>query len=323
MGKFKQKFTTMLRGRNFASGLLVAIIIAAVVFLNIICYTLSSYFKLYFYVPEEVDFSISDTFREKFTDASERLGKRVTVTFCMDESDLKSHSTGEYVYQTAQKFAEKYPSLITLRYVNIYRMSDADGNDVSEELKTYSTDAKGNPTSIKPHSVIFSTDSSFRVVTDGLTNVGFSDFYTLDSSSNVTSYKGEETFAAMVSWVLSEKHGTAYFTVGHGETASASLYSVLTAAGYYVDTVNLRDSKSSGVPSDAELIIISNPINDFEKSSAGSSVTFVTSELDRLRSYRDNGGAIFVTLDSYSTRLYALYEFLGEYGISLSTTSDG
>ena len=310
----------MLRGRNFASGLLVAIVIAAVVFVNIICYTLSSYFELYFYVPDEIDFSISDTFKEKFDDASERLGKKVTVTFCMDESDIKNHSTGEYVYNTAKKFAEKYPDLISLRFINIYRMSDADGNDVSEELEIYKKDGKGNPNSIKTHSVIFSTDSSYRVVTDGVSSVGFSDFYTLDSGLNATSYNGEEVFASMVSWVLTENHGTAYFTVGHGETASASLYNVLTAAGYYVDTVNLRDSKGGGIPDDAELIIISNPINDFEKSGEGSAVI---SEIDRLRHYREEGGSIFVTVDSYSTRLYALYEFLGEYGVSLLKSDDG
>ncbi|MBQ8879244.1 MAG: Gldg family protein [Clostridia bacterium] len=317
MGNFKQKLTSVLRGRNFASGLLVALLIAAVVFINIICYTLSDYFKLYFYVPEQVDFSISDTFREKFTDASGRLGKKVTVTFCMDETDVKNHSTGEYVYNTAKKFEEKYPELISLRFINIYRMSDADGNDVSEELEIYKKDVKGNPTLIKPHSVIFSTDTSYRVVTDGVTKIGFSDFYTLDSSLSVTSYNGEEVFASMVSWVLTEKHGTAYFTVGHGETASASLYNVLTAAGYYVDTLNLRDSKVLAVPEDAELVVVSNPVNDFEEGSS------VKSELDKLRHYRDNGGSVFVTLDSYATRLYALYEFIGEYGISLKTTENG
>ena len=321
MNNFKQKFTSFLRGRNFASGLLVAIIIAAVVFVNVICYTLSSYFELYLYVPEEPDFSISDTFSEVFERASDEGGKRVTVTFCKSEDEVIADSTGSYVRETALRFKEKYPELITIRYINLITKYDCNtGEDVADELEIYKKDMKGKDNVLHNTSVIFSTDTSWRVMTGIVSGVGYADFYTLNSSYYITSYNGEEKFASMVAWVLNDNHGTAYFTVGHGESASPELNSVLTCAGYYVSTLNLKDSSLNSVPEDAELIVISNPTTDIERGKAGSGVI---AEYELIKSYTEGGGDIFVTVDPYAKRLPNLYSLLEEYGISVKKTEGG
>ncbi len=325
MNNFKQKFTSFLRGRNFASGVFVAIVIAAVVFVNIICYTLTDALGLYFYSVEKPDFSISDTFEELFLEA-EADGERVTVTFCMEEDDLKSHSTGSYVYETAKRFAEKYDGFISLRFVNLITMYDADGNDVSVELENYKKDMRGNDTPLSKSSVVFRSGENYKVVTDYTTGVGYADFFTLDSAGYVTSYVGEETFASMVGWVLTDDHGTAYFTVGHGETANRSLYTALNCAGYYVDTINLRDKKITidqmqKKLDEADLILISNPTTDFERSAEGSGVT---AELDLLDYYARGGGSFFVTLDPYSSevKLANIFGLLASYGISMLDYED-
>ena len=321
MNNFKQKFTSFLRGRNFASGLLVAIIVAAVVFVNVICYTLSSFFGLYLYVPEEPDFTIGDTFSDMFREASEQGGKRVTVTFCKSEEEVIADSTGNYVRETALRFAEKYPELIKIRYINLITKYDTKtGEDVADELEIYKKDMKGKDNVLHKTSVIFSTDTSWRVLTGIVSGVGYADFYTLDSSYYITSYNGEEKFASMVAWVLSDDHGTAYFTVGHGESASPELNSVLTCAGYHVSTLNLKDSKLTSIPEDAELIIISNPTTDIERGKFGSGVV---AEYELIKSYAEGGGDIFVTVDPYAKRLPNLYALLEEYGISVSKTEDG
>lgn len=337
MNNFKQNFTAFLRGRNFASGLLVAIILASVVFVNIICYTITEAFELYIYSPVKPNFEISDTFDEVFREA-EKNGEKITVSFCMEEDDLKVHATGSYVYETAKKFAEKYDGFLNIRYINLITMYDEDGNDVSEALQKYKTDLNGKETPIVKGSVIFSSgegnDENYRVVNDYATTAGYSDFYTLDSSGYATSYNGEEVFASIMNWVLTDEHPTAYFTVGHGETASQSLYTLLTCAGYYVDTINLRatDDYGDGVKeksvaeklAEAELIIISNPTTDFERRAEGASVNMDT-EIDFLMDYAERGGSFFITLDPYISekKLSTLYGFLKDYGISLKNSEHG
>ena len=61
MNNFKQKFTSYLKGQDFSATVLTAIVIAAVVFVNILIYTLSTVFPLYLYSPEEDDLSISSS----------------------------------------------------------------------------------------------------------------------------------------------------------------------------------------------------------------------------------------------------------------------
>ena len=323
MNSMKERLSGFVRSRSFTSSAFAVMIIAAALLVNIILSTLTSAFGWYFYPEEQPDLSISDTFTEKFNEAKAR-GEKVTVTFCMDENDVKIHSTGSYVYQTAQNFVEKYGSFITLRYVNLVTMYDQDGNDVSEELELYKKDMRGNEQEIYRSSIIFRSGNNYNVLTDRTSGVGYVDFYTLNSEGYVTSYRGEEVFGSMINWVLSDDHGEAYFTIGHGETANQSLQTALVCAGYYVDTVNLKDNKKDddGVRvavkklESADLIIISNPTTDFEKRADGSSVV---TELELLREYAKDGGSFFVTIDPYVTneKMANLFGFLSDFGIEM------
>ena len=314
MSNFKQKFTSYVQGRRFSSNALTAIIIAAVVFVNIIVYTVGSFFGLYLYSPEKIDFSIGDASAPLFEEAISN-GEKVKITFCMYEEALASHSTGFYVGETAKAFRDKYPELVELEYVNIMTQLDSDGKPV--DLSIYKKDMRGNDTVLANTSVIFSSGKNYRVVTDVYTSSGFADFYTLDSSLYMTSYNGEELFTSMVAWVLNDDHGVAYFTSGHGESATVNLYNLLACAGYYVDQINLRDKDSIGVPEDADLVVISNPTTDFERGSS------IISEMDMLDEYASKGGCFFVTVDPLMQKLPTFYSFLESYGISLFKTSDG
>lgn len=319
----KERFSGFIRQRKFTSSAFAVMVVVAVLLVNIILSTLTTAFDWYFYPQEQPDLSISDTFTEKFNEAKVR-GEKVTVTFCMDENEVKTHSTGAYVYETAQKFVEKYGSFITLRYINLVTMYDQDGNDVSEELELYKKDMRGNEQPIYKSSIIFRSENSYNVVTDRTSGIGYVDFYTLNSEGYVTSYRGEEVFGSMINWVLNDDHGNAYFTVGHGESANQSLQTALICAGYYVDTINLKDNKkdADGVREvvkkleGADLIIISNPTTDFEKKLEGSSVV---TELELLRSYARDGGSFFVTIDPYVTneKMANLFGLLSDFGISM------
>ena len=323
MNKFKQKLSAYFRGRNFTSLVLVSIVICAVVFLNMILYMLTSAFGWYLYSPEELDLSITDSSDALFADAES--GMEVTVTFCMFESELKEHSTGSFVYKTALQFAERYPDLIKLKYANIYTRvyDDLERTPFNPDAYAKGTYPDGTEYDniILPTSVIFEckqTDGAsvvwqdYKVVTDVYTSTGFGSFSTLasdGSSITETSYNGEEVFASMVHWVMTKEHGTAYVTVGHGEIADPSLSSALTSAGYYVKYLDLKEED---VPTDAEIVVISNPRHDFERGASGTDT-----ELERLESYRNRGGSFYVTLDPLADKLVNLEGFLSGYGLSV------
>ena len=313
MNNIKQRLTSYFKGRNFPSAVLTAIFVAVVVFINIIIYTLSGVLPLYLYSPVEDDMSISsasDALFEKHI----RAGREVTITFCSYEDVVSSHDTGRFVLETAREFEKRYEGFIKLRFVNAITKLDSEGKSVAEELMIYQN---GGSNAISETSVIFSTETSYRVLTDTYSGTGYVDFYTLDDQLYITSYNGEETIAASVLWALSEDHGTAYMTTGHGETANGTLYNILTAAGYNVRELNLR---KNDVPEDAELVIISNPISDFERGAEGS--TLIT-EYDRLKAYSGRGGSFMVFLDPTVKTLPILEGFISEFGISFSTIDSG
>ena len=298
--------------RNVSGAAITALIIAVAVAVNSVIYALTNTFGLYLYSPQYDDLTISGHTDEMFAEDIDR-NRKVTVTFCLDEDSLSMHPMGAYVLETARQFEEKYPGLISLRFVNVitglYKENASDKEFKIFDFEKY-TDEN---TVFRTNSVIFESETSYRVVTDNYTNNGFGDFFSLDSTGNPTAYIGEEVFASMVSWVLQTEHKKAYFTQNHGETAELAFAKMLACAGYEVDFINLRQVKY--VPDDCDLLIISNPTSDFERGSENSNIQ---TEIDRLRAYVEKGGNVYVAIDPYARRLESLESFLAEYGITIA-----
>lgn len=316
MNNFKQKLSAAVHGRNLPSAAVTAIIIASVILLNLILYTIGTNYQMYLRFDEEPDMSISSAADESFTAAQSR-GEQVTVTFCMYRDDVKNHTTGKYVLDTAEQFAKKYPSFIKIKHINIITQLDDSGNFI--DIEAYEKYAEENEVSLSRYSVIFECGDKIKIVTDTYSSLGYADFFTFDNSGNASSYSGEETFASMVNFVAREGETKyAYFTTGHSELPSLSLYNVLTRAGYIVKELNLR--KVDKIPDNAGLVVISNPLSDFERAAEGSSLH---SEIERMRAYADRGGNFLVTLDPYASRLPVLESFLSDFGFAFNRTESG
>jgi hypothetical protein len=316
MNNFKEKFGKMLRGRALPATAVTVILIVSVMILNMILYTVGENYPLYLRFEDKVDLSISDASDENFRDAIAR-GEKVTVTFCMYRDVIEKHTTGQRVLVTAEEFRDKYPELINLRFINIITQLDTEGNFV--DLAPYEKYSEENNVPLSRYSVIFECGNKVKILTDNYTSAGFADFFTLDVNGNVTSYSGEETFATTVNYVMRPgETKCAYFTVGHSESPSISLYTVLSRAGYTVKEINLR--KVDKVPDDAGLLIISNPVSDFERAAEGSNLR---SEIEKMRAYAERGGNFLVTLDPIVPEAPILYSFLEEFGISANRTDDG
>lgn len=312
MGKLKTRLSAWVRGENFKSEILTVIVVGVLVAANIIIYVLGSFFGWYLYTPYTDDLTISGATDELFADAVAD-GRRVTIMFCQAEDDILTHSTGNFVLNTAKQLQEKHSGLIELEFVNIITKRDSQGRYV--DLSKYQTEGEGGEKiPIYKSSVIFISGENYKVVTDMYTSAGYVDFYTLDAEGNAISYNGEEMLASMVRWVLTSEHKTAYFTTFHGETADTGFRNMLVSSGYNVSTINL---KTQEIPADAELIVISNPKNDFERAAAG---TDITTEIERLRKFMNNGGNLYVALDPYVDKLPVLESFIAEYGIEFATS---
>lgn len=311
MSNFKRKIGDALGSDRFSSSTLTAFFLAVVITLNVILYIIVEFFGLYFHNTETADLTLSGTTDSLFASAIEEK-KKVKISFCLSEEDVKSHSTGNYVYQTAKYFEERYPEFIELDFINL--ITRRNKNNELVDLSKYKTDMLGNETPIYKSSVIFECGNNYRVMSDTYSAAGFAPFYTLDAENVITSYNGEEVIAAIISWVLADEHKTAYFTQYHGETAEIAFSNLLACAGYYVEIIDLRKNE---VPSDADLVVISNPTSDFEAAREGSGIR---AEIDRLRTYMSGGGNLYVALDPYVKTLPVLEGFLAEHGIKFSVT---
>ena len=309
------KLGQLFGSRGTASVALTAAVIAVVVAFNAVIYALTVLLGLYLYSPESEDLSISGSTDALFAEAIEK-NKEVTLTFCMPEKDIREHATGSFVYKTATALRDRYGDFIRLRFVNLYTHRDDNGERV--DLEGYKVDLRGEETSLRTNTVIFSSGENYRVLTDDYSGAGFADFFVLDGEGSAYAYVGEEIIASMICWVLQDYHGTAYITQNHGETADITFSTVLACAGYYVDVINLRTQKQ--VPEDAELLIISNPVTDFERGADRS----ITAEIEVLNDYLSGGGSLYVALDPYARRLPNLEGLLAEWGITVDgATRDG
>ncbi len=315
MNIIKRKAGDAVKSDKLSAGTMTALVIAAVMAFNVLLYILVELFGLYFYVNKRDDVSLSGNTDALFAEAIED-GKKVKISFCIgDTKSLAQDDAGGFVYETAKHFEERYQGFIELDYINIVTKMNKDGELV--DLDKYTTGMDGEKVGINRASVIFESGDNYRVLTDNGGN--FTSFYTVNSSGEPTSYNGEEIMAAAVGWVLRDEHNKVYFTQYHGETADYALSNLLFCAGYYVDVIDLRKSY---VPSDADLVIISNPTGDFETAREGSEIK---AEIQKLDIYMQGGGNLFVTLDPYVKSLPVLEGFLEKWGIKFSSTelSDG
>ena len=311
MNKLKEKLSSLNRKGRLTSTSVTALLLGLVIVINVIVYVCTVNFNLYLYSTDDYDLTISGSTDAFFADDLGR-GEKVTVLFC-DSKDTIETSSDEvhFFHETALQFAERYPELIELEYVNIITKRDSSGNIV-ENLQDYRTVGEdGTVYPLYKTSVIFISDKNHRVIHDVASSV-FSSNRNNSSTVTHTSYNGEEVFASMVSWVLGGEHKTAYFTTYHGEIVDVAFANMLSCSGYDIKTIDLRKNE---IPDDAGVIIISNPKKDFERAAEGSGSR---SEIEKLREYMQDGGRLYVAIDPYVKKLTVLEEFVAEFGISIS-----
>ena len=281
----------------------IASFLAAVCMLNVFINALTSKYGWYFYTEPKYEHVIGDASDRVLANVDRT--KKTEIFFCMPSEELKANSAYSLVWESACQFAERYEFVETPKTLNTFIDT--------KKIDSYVKDENGNTINeISEETVIVDCGGNFRVV-------GLSDFFDLDQNQYITSYRGEEAWAYLIRYVMTENHPKALFTANHGEQSTQAMLSALLFSGYDAKTVNLTVDE---IDEDAEFIFICSPLYDFETAAEGSSAK---AEIQKLSDFIDRGGNLVVIKDPYAGKLNNLEKLLSDYGMSINygIVSDG
>ena len=280
------------------NALFICLVLAVTVMANVIVSDLAALFGWYFYTSERYEYTVSGQTDTLF----EGIDEEVRIIFCTSEDNLKSSANSRLVWESALQLAERH-DFIKIEYLNLWLNPG--------EVKAYR--GEDGKQSINESTVIFQRGSGKGgEYGNDYVLQSMELFYVLDESSYPLAYVGEKVFAASILWITKYEKPIAYYTTNHGESSSSSFYSMLTYAGYDLRPLDLiRDE----IDDRAEMIIVSNPLYDFERSAEGS---LYLSEIDKLESFLDRGGSLYVTIDPDTPKLRNLEALLGDWGMTLA-----
>ena len=322
MKKFFERIKAAFVAEGRFSPAITAVLLAILIAGNGIVYALTTYFGLYLHASDLESVALSEAPDTLFKELKQK-GRKVEILFCMSEDELAYHDTGAFVQHTAKQMAERYADVVTVKYLNLLTHIDSDRKNRSAEIEEYKkTMVEGEV--LRTTSVVFTYTSasgqkSYRVLTDN-TDIGFASFFMMDAAGNALAYQGEELLSAMSVLSTDKTAKNAYFTQYHGEIVDVSLTTLLSCAGYNINVLNLRDAER--VPEDCDLLVISAPQTDFEEAAEG--LDGVRTEIERLTTYVENGGHLFVTTHSYLKNPLTNFDaFLAGYGIETVKNADG
>ena len=300
----------VLKKRSFKyaslSTVFTAAVLGIVVMVNVIFTVLAARYTLYADLTDTALWTLSDEAKEIIAEAE----GEITITFCHERDYIESSATMRHISNTALEIEKEFPN-VTVRYIN----SILEPQLVSKYKYT-------DVSTIQTTNVIVESGSEFRVYAADA-------FFVTDPTTGSTwAYNGEEIFAAAFLAVTADETPTAYFTIGHGESAPAAFINTIVKAGYDVKTIDLTKEEISD---DCRLIIINDPkydlagYNTYDKDAV--------SEIAKIDRFLEDDGTLMVFKDSETGYLKNLEEFLYEWGVVFgdgvvvdtanSVTSDG
>lgn len=319
----KEKRPKKLRNQAFLkrgsySLAITAAVIAGAIVLNILVGALANRFVLEFDMSTEKTNSIS----QENIDYIKNVEDEITVTVCATKEDYASYmsyysqqyevsdSAATPYYEQTVKLIEKYAAYNNKITVNFL---DTQSTAFSEIVSRYP-----NETINYGDIIVSSTKNNV----ERHKKVGFKDIYGLAQDSTYASYgytmytvssnKLETALTSAIAYVTSAETKKIGIYTGHSAyDYTADYQSMLKDNNYELEVIS--DSILTSVPNNLDALIIASPTADF-----------ISSELDAIAAFLDNGGKLDKGLiffgDINSPYLTNFYEFLEEWGI---TVEDG
>ena len=316
---------------------LTALIIAAVIVLNIIFGALTQAFMWYTDLTPALQFTLSDAcidllrngddrveggsspiaMIEKFREENKKYNQEnglskgdadwrdenvmLNIILCDEPDAWKEDLTQRYVAHTAHELENEFSDYISVEYVDTVRNPSAVSKYKENSLSL-----------IYPTTVIVECGSEYRT-----RNVR--GFYTFDSDTSDTpwGYSGEKAFAADILAVTRAENPVACVEVGHGVSFDdTQLLQTVVDAGYEVNELQLNTGE---IPENCRLIIIMNPKMDFTSGDDGISDI---DEIGKLEAALERGVSLMVFMSPDNPVLPNFEEFLEEWGIVFDRNID-
>lgn len=270
------------------------LVIALFLCTNLMLVSLNGIFEWFLSMGDKQYYTLNGSTDEYFEKINPE-NKPIDFYFCMSEDSLNENYTYGRILDTVKQFSERY-GFFNVSYLDVYY----DYDFIKKEL--------GVESEVTSDSVILHSPGV------GYEVRSLSTFYiydTEDASNDDMIFNGEEIIATLIYRVLNTDFPKVYFTVGHGESSTQSMQNLFFSAGYDVWTADLSRNE---IEEDCELIVIANPLYDFEEFKDGSA-----SEISRLREFIARGGSVLVLRSPSASALPRLDAFCESYGLSVNT----
>lgn len=317
---------------------LTAAIVAAVVLLNVLFYSLAVNNRWYIDMTSEALFTLSDECRDLVYNAiyneatgvnAERhayneengLSKgdegyredvEVFIHFCDDPDNLQDKTSYmRYVYNTCLDLADEVPC-ITIDYLNW----EYNPSSVQRFTKT--------GTSINSQSIIVESGTEYRVFS-------LQQMFVTDSEddTNLWAYNGEKKIAGAILAVTSAESPVAYITTNHSEAYyDTALIELLSDAGYEIAIEGATNSDGEVVVGylngkenpletidNVRLIVVYNPRSDFQTDSG-------VNEIERIDRFLEKNNSMMVFMGPNSPVLPSFEDFLLTWGVKFDRYED-
>ena len=282
-----------------------ALVIAAVIIINVIFSILASANGWFIDLTTESLYTLSDTSVELLDATFEKISEerkasgeeplKVKIRFCDLEDNIMSSTASRYILITAKELAERFPDIIEVEYINIWE----------------------NPTAVEKYktSVLSKIYSTHVIVESGTEYRAYdqTSFYlTNQGSTTPFAYMGEKRLTSGILAVTQAESPVAAILTGHGEIfTDTALIETLDMAGYEVITI--KDLVKEQLPDNCRLIVCYNPTSDFVDSNGISDI----SEISVLENFlADNNHTFMVYTNPTSPKLPVLEGYLELWGVS-------
>lgn len=268
--------------------LLTVVVIAAVVIANVIFSAFAYKNNWYVDLTAEGIYGLTDAGREMLDD----IDAEIKIHFCAPYDTLESNSAQKMVFELVKEMASEYDNIT-------YDTLDPVKNPTSViKYKNSATD------SINSQTVIVESGSEFRVFK-------LEALFVFDTdNTTVWAFNGEKKLITAMVQCTQAETPIAYFTYTHGESISVSMQELFYDAGYELRTIDLTKEEFH---EDGRLLVISNPLYDFEGISEATAGR--KSEIEKIDDFLDGFGNLMVFMDPDTEDLPELEEFLVEWGI--------
>lgn len=269
------------------------VVIAAVIAVNYFVDYVADRFVLELDMTSKSEYEISD----ETVQLLDTLSEPITITVLCDETDYANNDDYRRLPKVFQRYAQLSHGMVTVKYINAVsnpgiftqynELGDlSTGDIIVESEKRYK--------SMSPYDLLeYQTQNSSN-----------SSSSSSSSERYLTGLRAEQRLTSAILYVTANKVPKAAYVTGHQETVNLeTLDSLLTSSNYDVETISIL--QEGEIPSDVDLLIISQPKGDF-----------TAEEIDALEKYMNDSGRMIVSYASDTPKLSNLEEYFEEWGVA-------